>query len=75
MVDYALRRRFAFNDTQTTVSKVNCFQKWLIDRGMNDGLVGLIVDRMVALNQEITDDPLLGEITKLVIVFFLSQRQ
>jgi len=28
---------------------------------MNDGLVGLIVDRMVALNQEITDDPLLGE--------------
>jgi 5-methylcytosine-specific restriction protein B len=60
MVDYALRRRFAFMSLKPQF-KGDLFSKWLIDRGMSTEIVGLIVDRMAALNQEIAEDNLLGE--------------
>lgn len=60
IVDYALRRRFAF---MTLGPKYNSpvFQQWLTDGNMKPGLIDLIVNRMNGLNQEICDDPLLGE--------------
>lgn len=69
MVDYALRRRFAFLSLKPQF-KSDLFRKWLLDRGMNDELVALIVDRMVALNQEIADDALLGENYQIGHSFF-----
>ena len=69
MVDYALRRRFAFMSLKPQF-KGDLFRKWLLDRGMDVDLVSLIVDRMVALNQEIADDTLLGENYQIGHSFF-----
>lgn len=60
IVDYALRRRFAFI-TLTPQYSSEVFREWLLDRQMELDLVDLVTTRMIALNQEITDDPLLGE--------------
>lgn len=60
MVDYALRRRFAFMTLKPQFQNES-FRRWLLDRRMSDDLIGLIVTRMGALNQEIADDALLGE--------------
>ncbi len=60
IVDYALRRRFAFM-TLTPQYSSSVFRSWLLDRQMNMDLVELVVTRLTALNQEIADDPLLGE--------------
>ena len=69
MVDYALRRRFAFISLKPQFNG-DLFRKWLIDRGMNVELVDLIVERMIALNQEIADDALLGENYQIGHSFF-----
>lgn len=60
MVDYALRRRFAFFTLHPQYES-EAFRQWLFDRSMKPKLVNLIVKRMTALNQIIKDDPLLGE--------------
>lgn len=60
MVDYALRRRFAFFDLTPKFGSQR-FRDWLLERSMKPELVSLIIDRMTALNREICDDPLLGE--------------
>jgi 5-methylcytosine-specific restriction enzyme B len=60
MVDYALRRRFAFINLKPQFDSP-LFKDWLLARGMGTDLVNLIVDRMTALNSVIRDDPLLGE--------------
>lgn len=60
MVDYALRRRFAFVTLQPQYESA-IFQQWLLDRAMSPSLVELITARMNALNREIREDPLLGE--------------
>ena len=60
LVDYALRRRFAFMTLRAQYSSP-IFKSWLLDRQMNSELVELIVARMTELNQQITDDPMLGE--------------
>ncbi len=59
MVDYALRRRFAFISLKPQY-KNEIFHKWLKDRSMKDELINLIVTRMVALNEDIRKDNLLG---------------
>lgn len=59
VVDYALRRRFAFV-TLAPMFESNHFKQWLLERRMNGALVDLIVDRLSALNREIRDDALLG---------------
>jgi 5-methylcytosine-specific restriction protein B len=69
MVDYALRRRFAFMSLKPQF-KGDLFRKWLLDRGMKAELVSLIIDRMVELNQEIADDSLLGENYQIGHSFF-----
>jgi 5-methylcytosine-specific restriction protein B len=60
LVDYALRRRFAFITLRPQYSSPS-FREWLLDRQMKAELVELVSTRMVALNQEIAEDPLLGE--------------
>lgn len=60
IVDYALRRRFAFM-TLTPQYSSRVFRQWLTDRKMQLELAGLVATRMITLNQEIADDPLLGE--------------
>lgn len=60
LVDYALRRRFAFM-TLCPQYASDSFAGWLGDRGMNGDLIEIIVQRFGKLNQEIADDALLGE--------------
>jgi len=59
IIDYALRRRFAFM-TLTPKYDSHIFRDWLQERKMEPGLIDLIVNRMNALNQEISSDSLLG---------------
>ncbi len=60
MVDYALRRRFAFITLKPQFES-DLFRQWLAQRGMSASLIQLIVERLTVLNKEISDDPLLGE--------------
>lgn len=59
MVDYALRRRFAFITLSPRFEHPR-FRAWLQERTMSAKLIDLIVDRMSALNLMIAKDPLLG---------------
>ena len=69
MVDYALRRRFAFATLKPQYAS-SLFRQWLLDRSMNPNLVNLIAERMTALNKEIKEDPLLGENYQIGHSFF-----
>jgi 5-methylcytosine-specific restriction protein B len=60
MVDYAIRRRFVFVTLKPQYGS-ELFRSWLLERNMQPRLVDLIQSRMVELNNEIKDDPLLGE--------------
>src|SRR5712692_3409795 len=69
MVDYALRRRFAFFELKPQYPS-DRFRSWLQERGMKTALIDLVIDRMAFLNKEISDDPLLGENYQLGHSFF-----
>ena len=69
LVDYALRRRFAFL-TLTPKYGSGRFRNWLLERKMDAGLVNLVDSRMGFLNKEIADDPLLGENYQIGHSFF-----
>jgi len=60
IVDYALRRRFAFSTLKPSFER-KLFHDWLTARGMTKTLVAKIADRMTDLNGIIEKDPLLGE--------------
>lgn len=60
LVDYALRRRFAFV-TLTSRYGEPMYRKWLEERGMPPALSQLIIERMTALNEQISKDSQLGE--------------
>ena len=72
MVDYALRRRFVFVTLKPQYES-ELFRHWLLERGMDADLVQLIMERMAKLNQEIRDDPLLGENYQIGHSFFLPR--
>ena len=72
MVDYALRRRFAFISLRPQYES-ELFRQWLLERGMNPDLVQLIVERMRRLNIEIREDPSLGENYEIGHSFFLPK--
>lgn len=59
-MDYALRRRFVFVTLKPQYESEQ-FRHWLSERFMKPELVDLIITRMTELNQQIKDDPLLGE--------------
>ena len=69
LVDYALRRRFAFV-TLTPKYDNPMYRKWLEKRGMDPNLSKLIIDRMTVLNQQIFDDTQLGEAYRVGHSFF-----
>ena len=69
MVDYALRRRFAFINLPPQYES-ETFSQWLIARLMAPELVQLVVERMTALNRTIREDPLLGENYQIGHSFF-----
>ena len=62
-------RRFAFATLKPQYAS-SLFRQWLLDRSMNPNLVNLIAERMTALNQEIKEDPLLGENYQIGHSFF-----
>jgi 5-methylcytosine-specific restriction protein B len=59
LVDYALRRRFAFVELKPLFGS-SAFTKFLIDEGSSPALATAISTRLQALNQAIADDPNLG---------------
>ena len=69
MVDYALRRRFAFATLKPQYES-DLYRQWLLDRSMAPQLVNLIIERMTALNKEIKEEPLLGENYQIGHSFF-----
>jgi 5-methylcytosine-specific restriction protein B len=72
MVDYALRRRFAFFSIKPAYES-ETYHEWLLKRSMKPELVDLIVNRMTALNRRIKEDPLLGENYQIGHSFFSPQ--
>ena len=60
IVDYALRRRFAFKTLKPKFNKPS-FRTWLEDKSMDKKLIELIVSRLSALNEDIESDDMLGE--------------
>ncbi|MGE0449866.1 MAG: AAA family ATPase [Vicinamibacterales bacterium] len=69
LVDYALRRRFAFIALSPRFSDP-AFRKWLSGRGMPDDLIQHVIDRMNALNATITEDRQLGREYQIGHSFF-----
>ena len=55
MVDYALRRRFSFHRLEPAFG-TNQFRNYLNTAGVDEALVGRIVDRFSALNARIRED-------------------
>lgn len=69
LVDYALRRRFAFIGLTPRFADP-LFRKWLTDRGMSEALVQHIIQRMNALNAGIEADRQLGREFRIGHSFF-----
>ena len=59
MVDYALRRRFAF-ETLEPAYRTEEFRKYLIEAGVDESLVNRIDDSTSAINERIREDKDLG---------------
>ena len=59
MVDYALRRRFAF-ETLRPAHRTEEFRDYLIEAGVDRSLVNRIVDGISAINERIREDEDLG---------------
>lgn len=69
LVDYALRRRFAFMTLRAQYGNPR-FGNWLKEHDMNVELANLIVERMSSLNRQIAEEPLLGENYQIGHSFF-----
>jgi 5-methylcytosine-specific restriction protein B len=59
VVDYALRRRFAFISIHPSFGQ--SFRNHLLANGVEDAVISTIVDRIAGLNQEIREDRGLGD--------------
>ena len=55
VVDYALRRRFAFIDVEPAFENVR-FKEHLLSHGVSEGVINKIVNNFGALNEEISRD-------------------
>jgi hypothetical protein len=58
LVDFALRRRFAFIELEPTLG--HAWREWCQAAGMPLNLINLIAERLRALNKKISDDRSLG---------------
>jgi len=60
MIDFALRRRFAFADLEPQIGRI--WRKWVSDeRGVDAAVAMEIESRMNALNRNIGEDSSLGK--------------
>lgn len=60
LVDFALRRRFAFVDLKPSLNQI--WRAWMREKfGFDDSFLQTIQTRISLLNQQISDDPNLGE--------------
>lgn len=55
VVDYALRRRFGFVDVRTNLASPK-FRQQLVNTGVSDGLITILIDKIGILNAEIIGD-------------------
>jgi 5-methylcytosine-specific restriction protein B len=69
LVDFALRRRFAFVTLEPQFGEQN-FRTWLQDRELPASLITRIVQRMGELNETIAADPRLGPAFRVGHSFF-----
>ncbi len=69
LVDFALRRRFAFITLEPRFGDV-AFRKWLTDRKLPESLLHLIIQRLSALNERIGADAQLGPAFRVGHSFF-----
>ncbi len=69
LVDYALRRRFAFLTLEPRFDDP-IFRNWLKERGMSDALCHHIITRMTGLNARIAEDSQLGPAFRIGHSFF-----
>lgn len=72
LVDYALRRRFAFVTLEPRFGDER-FRKWLLDRKMPSTLCDRINTRMTALNAQISEDSHLGDEFRVGHSFFCPE--
>ena len=64
LVDFALRRRFAFVSLEPVFNEI--WMEWCVKQsGMNKEILSRIQERMIKLNKEIADDRTLGEQFKI----------
>lgn len=71
MVDYALRRRFAFFDVEPQFSESK-FPKFLRQQGLKKSFSKDLCERMKALNKTIAEDPNLGKGFEIGHSYFCS---
>lgn len=69
LVDFALRRRFAFITLEPRFGDV-AFRKWLTDRKLPESVLQLIIQRLSALNERIGADAQLGPAFRVGHSFF-----
>lgn len=69
IIDYALRRRFCFFDLEPAFD-VDSFRKHLIEEGVSEDLIKMVIDRISKLNEEIEKDINLGKGFKIGHSYF-----
>lgn len=69
LVDYALRRRFAYLTLEPQFDS-GIYREWLRNRGMPETLIQRIVTRMKSLNTRIAEEPQLGDAFRIGHSFF-----
>lgn len=69
LVDFALRRRFAFCTLEPRFENAR-FKKWLLKQGVEPAVLAMIVQRLSTLNIRIEDDSTLGPAFKVGHSFF-----
>jgi 5-methylcytosine-specific restriction protein B len=74
LVDYALRRRFAFVTLEPAFGG-QALRSWMAKRGMGAQLQSLVVERMQTLNQELANDPQLGHAYQVGHSFFCEAHE